>query len=103
MKKAVIGAVVCLSSIVGVGASAAFAGEVTGQGRGTPLNAGAGPAERVGKAIVEPSHCAFSGLEDNDGAGVTPGVVQTPAGVPGFVVAAECGGPANGNVAKPAP
>lgn len=42
--------------------STAFAGELTGGGKPIPVNA--------------KSACAFSGLEDFDGAGVDPGVVQ---------------------------
>ena len=42
--------------------STAFAGEVTGSGKPITINAR--------------SACAFSGLEDFDGAGVDPGVVQ---------------------------
>lgn len=90
-----VGASLCAATIVGVGGSVS-AGESTGQGRGTPIAAEVGQADRVGKYPVAPSHCAFSGLEDNDGGAVTPGVVQTPAGVPGFIVSANCKGPATG-------
>ena len=102
MRKTFIAALLCSASVVGVSGGSAFAGEVTGQGRGTPLQAGAGPADRVGNAVVNPSHCAFSGLEDFNGqAPVQPGVTQTPKGVPGPAVAAGCGGPADGRVDKP--
>jgi hypothetical protein len=96
-KRTVIGVVMCTAVSVGLGASA-FAGESTGSGKGTPINAHVGQADRVGMYPVQPSLCAFSGLDDNDGGTVTPGVTQTPAGAPGFVVAAECGGPAAGAI-----
>jgi len=102
MKKTLVAALLCSASVVGVSAGSAFAGEVTGQNRGTPLQAGAGPAERVGKAVVNPSHCAFSGLEDFDGAApVQPGVTQTPKGAGGSLVSLLCKGPHDGNVDKP--
>jgi len=47
-------------------ASPAFAGEVTGNGKSTPIR------DRI--AAI----CSYSGLED--GAGGGPGVTQTPAG-----------------------
>jgi hypothetical protein len=96
-KRAVLGVVVCATATIGLGA-AAFAGESTGSGKGTPLNAHVGQEDRVGRYAVEPSACAFSGLDDNDGGEVTPGVTQTPAGVPGFVVSGACRGPATGAI-----
>lgn len=98
--KAAAAAALCAASVIGFGGSA-FAGEVTGTGQGTPLNARVGPTDRVGNAVVSPSRCAFSGLEDHDGGTVVPGEVQTPKGAPGSVVAAYCGGPADGNINKP--
>ena len=97
LKRTVICALLCGAATFGVGASA-FAGESTGSGKGTPINAHVGQSERVGRYPVQPSECAFSGLEDNDGGEVTPGVTQTPAGVPGFIVSAACGGPAAGAI-----
>jgi hypothetical protein len=104
LRKPLLGAAICAASILGVGTSA-FAGEVTGQdpARGTPFNSDVGHSPSVGNAVVEPSRCAASGLEDdnggpNGGPGVTP---QTPKGVGGAGVdgvAAGCGGPANGRV-----
>ena len=77
MRKSIIGAVVCIGSVVGGGAGAAFAGEVTGGGPGgvpkvTPIGEVHGPGP---EAI-----CAYSGL--NDGPGTR---TQTPAnqGSPG--------------------
>lgn len=67
MKKALIGAFVCASAVVGAGGSA-FAGEITGSGKGGP--AGDGIPGGIGKAR---SACVFSGLEDG---AMTPGVVQ---------------------------
>ena len=96
-KRTIIGVVMCTAVSAGLGASA-FAGESTGSGKGTPINAGQGQTVRVGKYPVQPSECAFSGLDDNDGGVVTPGVTQTPAGAPGFVVAGACGGPATGAI-----
>jgi hypothetical protein len=51
----------CAAAFVGVGASAAFAGEITGNGK---------PAQGAANAN---SPCAFSGLEDSAG----PGTAQT--------------------------
>lgn len=96
MRKQFLAALICSGSIVGMSAGSAFAGEVTGQGRGTPILAEEGPSDRVGNAVVSPSACAFSGLEDSAG----PGVTQTPKGAGAFTGVA-CRGPANGNVDKP--
>ncbi len=77
--KTMIAAALCLATIVGVGSTAA-AGEVTGNGKTTPISVRAG------------SICAFSGLEDgialvgfdDDGGPIFeeveggPGIVQTP-------------------------
>jgi hypothetical protein len=83
MKKSLVAALICGTSVVGVGVGSAFAGEVTGNNTLTPVNEG-----RANSA------CAFSGLEDNDdlSAPVEPGVVQTfgsvgPSQTPGPVVA----------------
>jgi hypothetical protein len=70
--------VTSVAVIVGVGASTALAGEVTGSGKGTPI-----------RSYVASSICSFSGLEDwtrstaqppgpPEGIAVTPGVTQTP-------------------------
>src|SRR4051812_36518046 len=56
---------VCVAALMGAGAGTALAGEVTGNGKPTQ-----GPAHAN-------SICAFSGLEDGDGAGF-PG----PGGAP---------------------
>jgi hypothetical protein len=65
------GAVMCAATVVGFG-SAAFAGEVTGSGKGGPN--GDGVPGGIGRASSE---CVFSGLEDFDGLQpVEPGKVQ---------------------------
>jgi hypothetical protein len=80
-----VGAVVSAASIVGIGGTA-FAGEVTGNGKQTPIKT----------EYVAASDCAFSGLEDGwtlvgfdeNGAPILvavesgPGIVQTPHGEP---------------------
>jgi hypothetical protein len=92
-RNTIFGAAVCAAAIVGLGAGTAGAGEVTGQGRGTPIISEDGPSENVGHFGVEASACAFSGLEDAAG----PGVTQTPKGAGAFTGIA-CRGPARGAV-----
>ena len=58
----------CAAAVVGVGASAAFAGEITGSGKGGPNHDGT-----PGGTLNASSPCAFSGLEDG---AATPGTVQ---------------------------
>jgi hypothetical protein len=64
-KKSFVAALLCAVAVTGANASAAFAGEITGNGKPT-----SGPAHAN-------SICTFSGLEDGDGAGF-PG----PGGAP---------------------
>jgi hypothetical protein len=91
MKKVI--ATVAAILTVGLTAGAAFAGEVTGNGKPTPV-----------RSHIAASICSFSGLEDwtastpqpegpPEGIAVRPGVVQVPRheggntyppGVPGF-------------------
>jgi len=72
MDKRVLAAVVAL----GVGfAAPSMAGERTGNGGFTPVQNILAPIT----VVVRNALCAFSGLEDNDGGTVTPGVTQTPA------------------------
>jgi hypothetical protein len=92
MKKVIIGATVAAIALVSSG-GAALAGEVTGQGRGTPIISEEGPATNVGHYGVSASACSFSGLEDLAG----PGVTQTPKGAGAFTGIA-CRGPAQGAV-----
>ena len=58
----------CTAAIVGLGAGSAFAGEITGSGKGGPN--GDGVPGGIGNAA---SACVFSGLEDG---AATPGIVQ---------------------------
>jgi len=64
LRKATFATAVCTMALVGGAASAAFAGEVTGNGKPTQ-----GPAHAN-------SPCAFSGLDDQDPATGGSGVVQ---------------------------
>ena len=78
MRKLITGAIVALAITVG-GAGAAFAGEVTGNGKPTPVSDVGG--------FKAGSICAFSGLDDGSesGLGVQPGVTQNwGTGVRGF-------------------
>jgi hypothetical protein len=68
LKKPFLGAAICAAAVLGM-SSPALAGEVTGNGKTTPINMRAN------------SSCAFSGLQDHDpaqgGTGiVVPGEVQ---------------------------
>jgi len=92
MRKVIVGAAIAAIAVAGSG-SAAFAGEITGQGRGTPILAFDGPSDRVGHFAVMPSECAFSGLEDAAG----PGVTQTPKGAGSFTAVA-CSGSGGGAI-----
>ena len=66
MRKTLVAAALCSASVVGVSAGSALAGEITGNGKPTPVN-----DYRAG------SICAFSGLDDNDfEAPVEPGTTQ---------------------------
>ena len=58
----------CAAAVAGVGPSAAFAGEITGSGKGGPNGNGT-----PGGTLNASSACAFSGLEDG---AATPGTVQ---------------------------
>ena len=85
MRKLIVGAAV--AAVVMLGGGNAFAGEVTGKGKPTPV------AEPPGGRFVAGSICAFNGLDDGSESGnpVTPGVVQSF----GFIVAGlakEAGG-----------
>jgi hypothetical protein len=57
MRKSWFAAAACAAAFVGVGANAALAGEITGNGKVKPVNGN--------------SPCAFSGLEDSAGPGTT--------------------------------
>ena len=92
MRKVIGGAAIAAMALVG-SSGVAFAGEITGQGRGTPINAQEGPTDRVGHFAVAPSECSFSGLEDAAG----PGVTQTPKGAGSFTAVA-CSGSGGGAI-----
>src|SRR3954449_11365531 len=62
MIKKLVGAALCAVAVVGMGSSA-FAGEITGSGKGGP-NGDGRPAATQGHAQ---SACAFSGLDDARG------------------------------------
>ena len=66
--KSFITATACAAIIAGAGAGAAFAGEITGSGKGGPNGDGT-----PGGTLNASSQCAFSGLEDG---AATPGTVQ---------------------------
>jgi hypothetical protein len=78
MRKLIAGA--AIAGLVMIGGGNAFAGEVTGNGKPTPV---ANPDS--GGRFVAGSICAFNGLDDGSETGnpVTPGVVQSF----GFLVA----------------
>jgi hypothetical protein len=87
MKKFIAGAALALVT-VGMGGTA-FAGEVTGSGRGGPHGDGTTPVATYRASSI----CSFNGLDDGSESGqpVTPGVVQSF----GFLVAGavhEAGG-----------
>jgi hypothetical protein len=63
MLKKLVGGAFCAVAIVGMGSSA-FAGEITGSGKGGPKGDGIPAAVQEGHAR---SACAFSGLDDARG------------------------------------
>jgi hypothetical protein len=82
MKKPIIAAVLCAASVVGVSAGSAFAGEITGNGKGTPFisNGPNAAPKSVGHFDVIASECSFSGLEDGgdyEGQPAGPGHTQS--------------------------
>jgi len=103
----------CAAAVVGVGASAALAGEVKGP-PGVPCGATGQPVCVAGgstNTTAGPEHansfCVFSGLNDMDGSdplGQTSKITQTPAdappgipghGIPGTPFANGCRGGSN--------
>ena len=70
MKKMLLGGAFAVA-LVATTSAPAFAGEVTGKGKPTPISEAGG--------FVAGSICAFSGLDDGteSGAGVQPGVTQS--------------------------
>lgn len=81
MRKSLVAVLLCSTSIVGVSAGSAFAGEINGKGKGTPiLSHNEDPANQVGNVVVVASECSFSGLEDGGdypGQPAGPGVTQS--------------------------
>jgi hypothetical protein len=77
-KKLLCAVAVCATAVVGVGASAAFAGEVTGP-PGTPNEPFSGSGRETGARINANSICAFNGLNDmNPMQGQIEFITQTP-------------------------
>ena len=94
-KKLVAAVAVCATAVVGIGASAAFAGEVTGP-PGTPNE----PFSGSGVSTEAPDHansiCAFSGLNDmNPAEGPINIIVQTPHDAPPGIPGLACRGGSN--------
>ena len=71
MKKSLLAAVICAAAVAGAGANAAYAGEVTGNGK--PLWIAV--TEEGDHVLHGKSPCAFSGREDLAG---SPLRTQTP-------------------------
>jgi hypothetical protein len=96
-KKLLCTVAVCATAVVGVGASAAFAGEVTGP-PGTPNEAGSGSGVETGAPDNANSICAYNGLNDLvEGQGPLTSIVQTPhnQGSPGEAGHGTCAGDTN--------
>jgi hypothetical protein len=90
-------AAMCVAVVSGLGASAAFAGEVTGQ-PGTPGVPFSGSGVRTGAPAHANSICAYSGLNDmNPSQGPINSIVQTPhtQGSPGDPGHGTCAGGTN--------
>lgn len=107
MKKTLIAALICSASVVGVSAGSAFAGEVTGNGKGTPLPSHGpyAPATEVNDDIVVmPSLCAYSGQNDeyqkdpNGDWARTQTPADAPPGSPGHDPEHNCKGSGGGRV-----
>ena len=65
MRRVVIGAAIAAGTLLAMGAPSAFVGEITGNGKGTPLisHGPAAPTENVGHFEVIASCCSFFGTE----------------------------------------
>jgi hypothetical protein len=74
MTKRILAICLCSTAILGVGATAAAAGEITGNGKSLHVDGGG----KWGTALNARSECAFSGLEDATG---SPLQTQTPHAV----------------------
>lgn len=90
-------AVLCATAFAGLGASTAFAGEVTGP-PGTPGVPFSGSGVRTGAPAHSQSICSYNGLNDMDPSqGPIDSFVQTPhtQGSPGDAGHGTCAGGTN--------
>ena len=102
-KRSLCAIAVCATAVVGVGAGAAFAGEVTGP-PGTPGVADSGSGVPTGARTHANSICAYNGLNDlKQGQGPIDSIVQTPhnQGSPGDAGHGTCAGETNPNRSSP--
>lgn len=93
-KKRLFAIAVCAAAVMGMGANAALAGEVTGP----PGSAAAPPTNATGAPEHSNSDCSYSGLNDfNQGPKIER--TQTPAnqGDPGDAGHGTCAGGTNGS------
>jgi hypothetical protein len=96
-KKLFCAVAVCATAVVGVGASAAYAGEVAGP-PGTPGVPFSGSGKPTGAPDNANSICAYNGLNDmNPQQGPINSIVQTPhnQGSPGEAGHGTCAGGTN--------
>jgi hypothetical protein len=97
MRKKSMLAALCAAVVVGIGASAALAGEATGP-PGTPGVPFSGSGVRTGAPAHANSICAYNGLNDmNPAQGPIDSFVQTPhnQGSPGDAGHGTCAGGTN--------
>ena len=90
-------AALCAAALTGLGATSAFAGEVTGP-PGTPNQPFSGSGVSTGAPTHSQSICSFNGLNDMDPAqGPINSIVQTPhnQGAPGDAGHGTCRGGTN--------
>jgi hypothetical protein len=98
-KKLLCAVAVSATAVVGVSASAAYAGEVTGP-PGTPGEFNSGSGNPTGAVVNANSICAYNGLNDFlPGHGPIESIVQTPhtQGSPGEAGHGTCRGETNFN------
>jgi hypothetical protein len=102
-KRSLCAIAVCATAVVGGGASAAFAGEVTGP-PGTPGVPDSGSGVPTAARTHASSICAYNGLNDlTEGQGPIDSIVQTPhnQGSPGDAGHGTCAGGTNPNRLSP--
>jgi len=63
-KMRLVAVAACATALMGMGASAAFAGEITGNGKPLWTSTTVGPTGEVSHTLHGKSACAFSGQED---------------------------------------